>query len=251
MLKTGLCSITFRQLSAEEIIELAVKAGIEGVEWGSDVHVPAGDLIRAKEVAERTEQADLEITSYGSYYRAGESNMNAASFEDILQTAIKLGAPSIRIWAGRQGSNEADAHYREEVISDARRVASMASEHDISINFEYHGGTLTDTKESARQLMKEVHHENVGIYWQPEIGRDSDYRMASIKDIQDWLTHVHVFHWEGTDRLPLKNGKEEWESYIKLLKETSQKRYLMLEFVKGDDQEQFFRDAEVLKGLLN
>ncbi len=44
MLYTGLCSITFRSLSVDAIIELATKARLDGIEWGSDVHVPPGDL---------------------------------------------------------------------------------------------------------------------------------------------------------------------------------------------------------------
>jgi hypothetical protein len=47
MIRTGLVSVTFRQLSAEEIIKLVVCAGLEGIEWGGDIHVPHGDLKRS------------------------------------------------------------------------------------------------------------------------------------------------------------------------------------------------------------
>lgn len=251
MLKTGLCSVTFRKLTPEQIVELAVKAGIEGIEWGSDIHVPAGQLPRAEEIANFTEQAGLNIVSYGSYYRAGESNRNDFSFEEILQTAASLRAPTIRVWAGHYGSNEADESYRQIVIYDARRIASLAREYGISINFEYHGGTLTDTKESARRLMEQVGHDNIGIYWQPAVGQDICYRIESLKRIQSWLTHVHVFHWEGRNRLPLIDGEQKWEQYVKLLSEMTGERYMMLEFVKDDDQEQFLKDAGTLKQILD
>ena len=42
MLKTGVCSVTFRNLNVERIIELVVEAGLDGIEWGGDVHVPTG-----------------------------------------------------------------------------------------------------------------------------------------------------------------------------------------------------------------
>lgn len=41
--KTGLVSVTFRQKSVEEIAALTAEAGLSGVEWGGDVHVPPGD----------------------------------------------------------------------------------------------------------------------------------------------------------------------------------------------------------------
>ena len=38
----GLCSITLRSLRADAVLALAVHAGIEGIEWGADGHVPPG-----------------------------------------------------------------------------------------------------------------------------------------------------------------------------------------------------------------
>ena len=51
MLTPGLVSVSFRPLAGEEIIRLAKETGLAAVEWGGDVHVPAGDTARAKELA--------------------------------------------------------------------------------------------------------------------------------------------------------------------------------------------------------
>ena len=48
MRPTGLLSVTFRHLPFERIIELAAEAGLDGIEWGGDVHVPPGDLKQAE-----------------------------------------------------------------------------------------------------------------------------------------------------------------------------------------------------------
>lgn len=58
MLLPGLVSITFRKLSPGEIVELVATAGLVGIEWGGDVHVPHGDFARAAEVRKLTEGAD-------------------------------------------------------------------------------------------------------------------------------------------------------------------------------------------------
>lgn len=36
----GLTSISFRGKTCTEVIGLAKKAGLDGIEWGGDVHVP-------------------------------------------------------------------------------------------------------------------------------------------------------------------------------------------------------------------
>lgn len=248
--KTGLCSVTFRNLSVEEVIGLASTAGLDGIEWGGDIHVPGGNLKCAAEVATATEKANLEVISYGSYYRVGESKNNDVSFEQVLETAVYLKAPAIRVWAGGLGSDVADRTYRNKVVTDAKKIAVLAERKNVSINFEYHGGTLTDTKESASLLMKEINHPNVKIYWQPAVGLPVDDCLASIDEISAWLSHVHVFHWDVTDRLTLSEGKEEWQTYLNKLQTDEKIRYLMIEFVIGDSKEQFLKDAEVLKGLV-
>ena len=71
MLCGGLVSITFRRLSPREIVKLVKKSGLEGIEWGGDVHVPHGDLSVAREVATMTQEEGLVVAAYGSYYRVG------------------------------------------------------------------------------------------------------------------------------------------------------------------------------------
>ena len=96
-MKTGLTSVTFRQKSPEEIIALAKEAGLTGIEWGGDIHVPAGDTKTASEIGRKTREAGLAVLSYGSYYRGDEGE----DFAPVLASAKALGAPVIRIWAGR------------------------------------------------------------------------------------------------------------------------------------------------------
>jgi len=44
IIKGGIVSVTFRNLSPERIISLVSEGGLSAVEWGGDVHVPLADL---------------------------------------------------------------------------------------------------------------------------------------------------------------------------------------------------------------
>ena len=106
--KTGLVSVTFRQKSVEEIAALTAEAGLSGVEWGGDVHVPPGDREAARRAAQLTRQAGLEVLSYGSYYRCQPGE----DFTPVLESALALGAPLIRVWAGTKPWEEASPQER-------------------------------------------------------------------------------------------------------------------------------------------
>ncbi|MEL7086971.1 MAG: hypothetical protein AAGL98_00775 [Planctomycetota bacterium] len=67
MILPGLVSVTFRKLTPTQICELAADAGLQGIEWGGDVHVPAGDVGAAKAVAALTRARGLAVAAYGSY----------------------------------------------------------------------------------------------------------------------------------------------------------------------------------------
>jgi len=151
-------------------VEDAERAGLAGIEWGGDLHVPHGDLARAREVAAMTREADLAVVAYGSYYEVGESEAAGLSFVRVLATALALGAPLIRVWAGKRGSAEADGAYRRRVVEESRRIAGEAAGAGIKVAFEFHGGTLTDTVDSAAELLAATAEAGLRCYWQPLVG---------------------------------------------------------------------------------
>lgn len=252
----GLVSVTFRKLTPREIVNLASRAGLAGIEWGGDVHVPHGIISRAAEVRSMTANAGLAVSAYGSYYRAGGQN-GPDAFAPILETALALGAPTIRIWAGDHGSAETDADGRRRVEDDLLRIAELSAAAEISVSCEYHADTLTDTGESARALLDAVGHTSIFTFWQPPNGASVGECLASLRVALRHLSNVHVFHWwpRPADRRPLVEGASRWRHYLTEIagaeSDNQSTRFASLEFVRDDSAEQFLADARTLHEWLD
>lgn len=251
-IRSGLVSISFRKIAASDLIEEVVKAGQSGIEWGGDVHVPHGDTAKAEQVARWMMDAGLETAAYGSYYRLADKE--SPDFEAVLDCAEALGTASIRVWAGKMGSKDADESYRQAVKQDARRISGMAAKRDIRIAFEYHGNTLTDTIESAGELLDDLKIDNLDSLWQPPNGQPEEICEKSLTSILPRISNVHVFHWGAggfNERFSLAEGKARWSKYFNLLQADLKPRWALLEFVKDDALAQYHEDARALSEILS
>ena len=246
----GLVSVTFRQLPPPEIIRLAAEAGLECIEWGGDVHVPHGDLPTARRVKQMTTAAGLRVASYGSYYRVWPQE--PCPFWKVLETAVVLGAPVIRIWAGKNSSADTSPPDRAQLVDEVQQITRLAQAQNIVLAFEYHGGTLTDTPELACDLMLQTGPMGARLYWQPPVGAAVSENLAGLQDVLPWLANLHVFQWQAApaQRLPLIDGAEDWRRYLTLAATAGGERDAMLEFVRCDAPSALMEDAAVLIGLL-
>ena len=247
----GLTSITFRRLTPWEIIDLAVKAGLDGIEWGSDVHVPPGQPELAAKVAHACTAEDLTVTSYGSYFKAGQAEDPSEEIEARLVSAKALGAPVIRVWAGEKSPKEADAAYRKRVEDALRMFIDRAAEEGIRIATEYHRRTLTENVESALQLLEAV--PGLMTYWQPNPDISDAENLGELRQVLPYLVNVHVFQWTapGNVRHPLAEGRDIWTQYIQMAQTgPAAEHHYLLEFVQGDRPAQCIEDAQVLKAMV-
>ena len=257
MIKSGLASISFRNLSTDMIIDLAKDSGLLAIEWGGDVHVPHGDLQKAKEVKRETLNAGIEVAAYGSYYKAGESEMVGLKFEDVLATAVELSAPTVRVWAGLKSSRDADEKYRKMVADDLFRIAKIAMKKNINISVEYQAHTLTDSTKSTLKLLDDVNHDNLFCYWQPHVSETKSHAdcKSDLNALVKKLSNIHVYHWTLQDeiytRYSLKDGFNEWKEYLDIVKLNGGNHYALLEFFLNDNVEQVKEDANTLNELIN
>lgn len=254
MIKSGFVSITLRKLNALDVLDVVAEAGLFGIEWGGDVHVPHGDLRIAEKVGKATRDRGLAVAAYGSYYRCvaedGEAN---PAMSAVLDSAEALGAPSIRIWAGTKEWNAYNPSDRNMVLVRMEKFTEKAAERGIQVGLEYHNGTLTQTEDGVRQVLEAIPHPNLFSLWQPVHTVSHEDNLRRLKAVLPRLSNIHVFQWgrDGfNDRRPLEEGTDEWKAYLALAAADGKDRWAMLEFVKDDNPENVAGEAKTLNQWL-
>jgi 3-dehydroshikimate dehydratase len=251
MLSTGLVSVTLRRFKPADVVKYATEAKLKYVEWGGDVHVLPCDLDNAREVARMTRDAGMEIAAYGSYYRVGAMKTpNTHPFEAVLETAVAMEAPMIRVWAGDRASKEANDSQVDSMARETRSMADLAAQAGIRLGFEFHGNTLNDRSSASKRLMEKIDHENVGTLWQVSDSSDVEVMQRGLKRIRKWLTNIHVFHWHEGQRRPLEEGEMQWLGYLEVACSTGRDHVALLEFVQDDSPMNIARDAAVLRQII-
>jgi sugar phosphate isomerase/epimerase len=263
-LRPGLCSVTFRRLDPEAVVEHASRHGLDGIEWGGDHHAPPGETERARHIRKWCMDSGVEVTSYGSYVYARTAPDDVALIGDIggvphawapsLTTALELGAPNIRVIAGTRGSGTTSVDQRQGVADELRMMAADAADHGVTISLEFHAHTLTDSAESTIALLREVGHPALFAYWQPRDDLDAAGNLAELDALGLRVSNVHVFTWRSfVDRQPLADGAALWPvalAHVAALPAPPTDRWALLEFVRDDDVGALAADAATLRSWL-
>jgi 3-dehydroshikimate dehydratase len=240
--RTGLVSVTFRQLPADEVVEVAARSGLAAIEWGGDVHVPLGNLPVARRVKAMSEERGLAVAAYGSYLRAG--SVDREEMRSAVATAAALGAPRIRVWAGNVGTAQAGVGDRMAVTRGLAELAEMAAGSGIEIAMEFHRNTLTDEVDSTITLLLDVGAANLKTYWQPPVDLDDAQCLEQLEALMPWLSTVHVFSWwPSNTRLPLAARESLWRPVLDRLAAEPREINALLEFVAEDSPDQLAKDA--------
>lgn len=250
MIQTGLVSVTFRTLAATEIVRIAASSYVDAIEWSGETHAPAGKVKTAQKVGQITRESGLKVAAYGSYYRVG-CESTTMPFSAVLDTAVALGAPVIRVFAGDMGSKVAREHVFRKVTTETQRIADLAKPLGISIAFEFQANTLNDTGESSLQLVEGIGRDNVYTYWQPDARLLQDEQLQGLDEIVDHVNYVHVFHWAKGRRCALSEGENDWRHYLAKLNRTKRDHIALIEFVQDDLPANFERDAAILRHIID
>lgn len=245
MLIPGIVSATFKTKSTDEVIAITKNAGLKAIEWSENHHIVKGDIEEAKRVADKTILSGLEIAGYGSYYRLGQG----MDIKESLETAKAMGTDQMRIWAGSKPSSETSKDERDALVKELKEAVKEAESYGITLNLEWHKNTLTDTNLSGKETLDALSSFYLHTLWQPTQALSFKERVEGLVIIMPYLSYLHVYYWDESGRRPLDEGVTCWRKYFSVLPK-EKKYYALLEFVKGDSVEQFYKDAATLLRLL-
>ncbi len=249
MFKTGIVSVTFRKLSIDEILRLCVQNHLPCIEVGSDVHAPKEKLAECRRIAELANTLGVEIVSYGTYYKLGQLPCGEAKEElrAYIAAAKTLGTRNLRLWAGTKNRELCTFAEIADLVGEAKYCAKAAAAEGMTVSFEFHGGTLTNTPEGALALIESLDEPNASLYWQPNQSKDVDFNCEGLKLVLPYVSSVHTFAWDARSgpciRYPLAEHESDWSRYLELLASSGREHTLLLEFVKDDSVEQLVSDA--------
>ena len=245
MFKTGVVSVSFRQLSVDEVISYTKAAGLAAIEWGSDVHAPYTDKERLDYIAKAQAEAGLYCSSYGTYFKLGEHDTE--ELRGYIAAAKILGTNILRLWCGNKNYADLLPEEREHIISESKKAAKIAEEEGAVLCMECHNRSFTNTLEGALDLMRSVNSPAFRMFWQPSITDGFEANMNYAKEIAPYTYNIHVFYYEDGKKHPLADGVGEWKSYLSCF---SGDRNLLLEFMPDNSPESLATEAATLNSLI-
>ena len=241
--KLGLCSVTFRKKTAEQIVDIAKKAGISYIEWGGDVHVRS--LEDAKKVKALCDKAGIKISSYGSY--CNSAVYDEGKWRDTCEITKEMGAPSIRIWLGKKNSQVTSKEEYRLLLKNTKRMCDIAAEYGIIVCPECHDNTYNNNTDAILRFIDEIKADNFRTYFQSRYFRMA-YDLDRIDRTFDFIRDVHVSYRDlKREQLFRKKDKNYLDTLLKKLKEKNFDGIVMVEFVSRASEEVFYKDIEKLK----
>lgn len=241
----GLVSVSFRKHTPKEILEATKAAGLSCIEWGSDVHAPCDDEARLREIAEMQKEYGIFCSSYGTYFRLGETPTE--ELEQYISAAKILGTDVLRLWCGKKNGTALSEQERQELVAQCRKAAEIAEREDVTLCMECHKSTFTERLEDALELMREIDSPHFAMYWQPFQWQPEEENRKYAEAIAPYTHHIHVFQWKESAHFSLNDGIEEWKSY---LSKFTTPRTLLLEFMPDNDIASLMTEAKALRAIV-
>ncbi len=253
-MKTALCTIAFKDRAFEEVLDLAVRAGFDGVEpWGKPDHIPAAyDAEFNRRMAGAILERGLVVSQYGSYVNPVSDGFEHEASEG-LDIASDLGADKIRVWAGSCGSAEATGEEWQAAISGFRWLADRAGDAGVSLVLEMHAGYLSDTAWGSLRLVEGVDRPNFSLNFQPMYTDNADRVMAVTRQVAPRVATVHAQNYTSPGqnaRSLISEGYVDYRAVVLDLVSAGFDGFLEVEFVREDDPEAaLMADSAYLRGL--
>ncbi len=209
-------NLNFDEVAFGKRVELADKAGVDGIEfYGWDIELDSankrketvddefyGPEIDLDKISRQIEEYDLDLVYMsGDQPAMTDPNLREVSLENIEKSvglASKLGCPNVNVKAGPGQSSLDDLTQHNAVVESLRQAAPIAEEANVTLLFEPLNSRdapdhFVNTVGESIQILEEVDSPNVqllfDIYHEQIMCGDI---IRTIQNFIDMIGHVHI-----------------------------------------------------------
>ena len=238
-MKTALCTIAFKELPVEQVLDLAREHGLDGVEiWGKEPHMgETYDADRVAKLKDAVAERGLDISAFGSYVKPEMDDFDALS-QAALDIAVGLGADVMRIWSGGGASAHVTPEAYALAVERLKDLCLRAADVGVTLAFEFHDNSICDNARGIVRLIEDVGSPVLKTYYQPSRreGADDPYEAAEI--VGPYVVNVHAQNYVigGQPRVTTADGDVDYRRVVPILQEHGFDGYLEIEFVDDDDK---------------
>ncbi|MBQ8783129.1 MAG: sugar phosphate isomerase/epimerase [Clostridia bacterium] len=241
--KIGLCSVTFRKKSVDEVVKIAEKADIRFIEWGGDIHVKTVE--DARRVKELCDNSDIKICSYGSYFNCIEYDEN--KWLEICKIAKEMCADSIRVWLGKKDSEITTRDEYNILVSNSKKMCDIASQYNLTVCPECHDNTFNNNTDAFLKISKDINKANFKTYFQSRYCR-MEYDTDRIFRTYPYIKDVHISYRDlNREQYFKKKNPDYLDTLLKKFRSMNFDGIVMIEFVRYNSENQLLIDAEKLR----
>lgn len=241
--KIGMTSVTFRNKTVAEVVNICRRENVHYIEWGSDVHVQ--NLCDAQKAKQLCDEAGIAVSSYGSYYRVGSGT--AEQWRSLCENASAMGADSIRVWLGTKDSEETSGAEYHILLEDCRRICDVAKAYGIFVCPECHDNTFNNNTDAIIRFRNDLGRDNFKSYFQSRYFR-MEYDLDRIDRTFDFIKDMHVSYSDlEREQMFRKKDKNYLDTLLKKMISKGFEGIVMLEFTRDSSETAFAEDIRKLK----
>ncbi|MFQ5809800.1 MAG: sugar phosphate isomerase/epimerase family protein, partial [Armatimonadota bacterium] len=243
-IKLACCAYTYRKylsgkdatMTLDDFIEKCAELGLDGVELTSYYFpkpVTPEYLSHLKRKAFLLGM-DISGTALGNNYckpPGPERDGQIASTKQWLTYAGAMGAPCMRVFAGKAPDGVSDQEARKWVVECLEECSATAAEHGVILALENHGG-VTATADGVLEMITAVDSEWCGLNLDTGNFRTED-PYADIAKVAPYAVTTHV----KTDVRPRGGGAgpADFKRIVEILRGVGYRGYLSLEYEARED----------------
>ena len=222
----------------DDFVDFAAEQGLDAIEPTSYYFPEPVTSEYLLELKRRSFLQGLDIsgTAIGNTYTFPPGPDREAQVQDTktwVDRAALLGAPSIRVFAGKiqEGSNEEEA--RKFCIETLQECLEYAASKGVFLALENHGG-IVSTADQVLAIVEKVEHPWFGVNLDTGNFRSTEDPYLEIEKVAPYAVTVQI----KVSIQPLGSKEKipaDFPKIIGILKKVGYRGYVALEYEEGDD----------------